>query len=86
MPTETTKRVAPYTALKTEYTEHVRNTLAKAKDTRDELMDLYRYLTSDKFFNDPTVQVADVLRRLQPVIEGIGYIVEDQADKVIDLK
>ena len=32
-----------------------------------ELMDLRRYLTSEKFHEDPTVQVQDVLNRLENV-------------------
>lgn len=32
-----------------------------------ELIEVYQYLVSEKFHNDPTVQVADVMRRLDPV-------------------
>ena len=33
----------------------------------EDIIDLQRYLLSRKFDDDPTVQVADVLRRLAPI-------------------
>ena len=38
---------------------------------REEIVDLERYLTSDKFYHDNTVQVSDVLGRL-PTIYSEG--------------
>ena len=40
---------------------------------REEIIDLERYLTSDKFHHDTSVQVSDVLRRL-PTIYSEGEI------------
>jgi len=34
---------------------------------REEIIDLERYLTSDKFYHDTSVQVSDVLRRLPTI-------------------
>ena len=34
---------------------------------RGDILDLERYLTSDKFYHDTTVQVSDVLRRLPTI-------------------
>ena len=34
---------------------------------REEIIDLERYLTSDKFHHDTSVQVSDVLRRLPTI-------------------
>lgn len=34
-------------------------------------LELRQYLQSSKFHQDPTVQTADVLRRLQHVIDGV---------------
>ncbi len=34
---------------------------------REEIVDLERYLTSDKFYHDTSVQVSDVLRRLPTI-------------------
>tara|TARA_R110002020_G_scaffold51820_1_gene146304 strand:+ start:404 stop:703 length:300 start_codon:yes stop_codon:yes gene_type:complete len=44
----------------------------KMKDTSldyidEKMLDLIVYLQSEKFYDDPTVQVADVLRRLEPI-------------------
>ena len=36
------------------------------KAARETLTELYSYLTSPKFHEDPTVQTADVLRRIEP--------------------
>ena len=33
----------------------------------EKMLDLVVYLQSEKFYDDPTVQVADVLRRLEPM-------------------
>ncbi|WP_391349543.1 hypothetical protein [Azospirillum sp. A23] len=42
--------------------------MVEALETVDEtVLDLFRYLTSTKFHEDTTVQVADVLQRLQPL-------------------
>ena len=40
---------------------------------RGDILDLERYLTSDKFYHDTSVQVSDVLRRL-PTIYSEGEI------------
>ena len=37
--------------------------IAKTQQASTELTDLYVYLTSSKFYEDPTVQVSDVMRR-----------------------
>ena len=37
--------------------------IAKVQQASNELTDLYVYLTSSKFYEDPTVQVSDVMRR-----------------------
>ena len=39
--------------------------IAKAQQASTELTDLYVYLTSSKFYEDPTVQVSDVMRRTE---------------------
>ena len=39
--------------------------IAKAQQASTELTDLYVYLTSSKFYDDPTVQVSDVMRRTE---------------------
>jgi hypothetical protein len=39
--------------------------IAKAHQASTELTDLYVYLTSSKFYEDPTVQVSDVMRRTE---------------------
>lgn len=41
------------------------------KDAQAALNELCGYLLSPKFHNDTTVQVADVLRRLQPVRDAL---------------
>ena len=41
-------------------------------DARDCLNNLRAYLQSDKFHNDPTIQVQDVLNRLEPLRECLS--------------
>ncbi len=59
---------------------------AKAKDRGDDLMvginnamqeiqDFKKYLTSTKFHADPTIQVRDVLNRLQPIRDALMAVV-----------
>lgn len=45
----------------------VREQHEQLSNIRECYMDLLRYLTSEKFQDDPTVQVRDVINRLQPV-------------------
>lgn len=42
------------------------------------LQDLETYLTSSKFIEDPTVQVADVLRRIHKIKSHATNLVHDQ--------
>jgi hypothetical protein len=50
------------------------HTLAEQATT--EILDLVSYLESPKFHSDPTVQVADVLRRLTPALSTIRDIAD----------
>ena len=45
----------------------VREQAQALTEIRETYMDLVRYLMSEKFQDDPTVQVRDVLNRLQPI-------------------
>jgi hypothetical protein len=45
-----------------------------ADKANNALVDFYIYLSSDKFHNDPTIQVADVLRRLDMIREHLNVI------------
>jgi len=44
---------------------------AQVEDANDAVVDLRSYLFSDKFSNDTTVQVTDVLNRLNPVSRAL---------------
>jgi hypothetical protein len=50
------------------------HTLAEQATT--EILELVSYLESSKFHQDPTVQVADVLRRLAPALSTVRDIAE----------
>lgn len=53
--------------------ESLRNGMAH---TNEQLEDLVNYLLSDKFHEDPTVQIQDVLNRLEPALRTLGrYLV-----------
>jgi hypothetical protein len=56
----TTKHPAYVQAIMTERDE----AQARLVELNEKIADLSRYLNSDKFSKDPTVQVADVLTRL----------------------
>jgi hypothetical protein len=43
----------------------------RAQKAMEEVTDLRAYLQSPKFHDDPTVQVADVLHRLQYIADAI---------------
>ena len=47
---------------------------------RSGLTDLKVYLTSAKFHNDPTVQVADVLRRLEEAERFADQLAAEQSE------
>jgi hypothetical protein len=51
---------------------------AEIEALREGLVDLSCYLTSSKFHIDTTVQVADVLRRIQDIISMAGDRVDHQ--------
>jgi hypothetical protein len=53
-----------------------RDSFALADRCTSELIELISYLESDKFHNDTTVQVKDVMRRLAPALSTLGDIRE----------
>jgi len=47
------------------------------QEIEGEIVDLICYLISPKFRDDPTVQVSDVLRRIQPLRNRVGFLGEE---------
>jgi hypothetical protein len=67
---------------------------AEIQAYKDGIVDLSVYLTSSKFSIDTTVQVADVLRRLQDIVMSVGdrgreqerINIEQQDARVLELQ
>lgn len=67
--------------------DQIRECKTNLADAMEEITELQRYLTSNKFHDDPTVQVRDVLTRLAPVksslLSGIGVLAPAMATAAV---